>query len=993
MTALFEQAREQATPPPPPAGLGRLPSDSRTVGAAPPVRPPSGTWPGSSCFQSEETRKGRGISSETLPTPGREAFMDVPGLEGHRGPGPGLILRWNTLQVTGQVDVVLHFHGFSGRGAAMDLARDKEGASGLDWGDPRGLDPAPGRTRPTLGLLPRGHFYGGRSGAGYDFPALIRPGGARELIRWSLERFAARVGAGALTAGRLILTAHSGGGAALWRVLDDLDPHEVHVFDALYQSPAPLLRWAGRRILRDTAAPADRLETYMQEQGGALRVLYTASGGTAGNSLEARRQLEALLAAQPALRRWYAVERTAASHGEVPRRYGWRLLADAGAALPDLSSPGTPSTPAPPGARPSLRLGSRGEAVRAAQRRLNAVHVRELAAGRPGLPAAPLGEDGTFGRGTHAATVAFQQLAFPGETRRHDGVIGAATWARLESWPGSSTPARPGEAVDLSDPDTPDPDTSEPDAADPEASEFPDEEEAEAAPPPLPVTAKARAVPPGDPVPFAPPPAPGSFWPLHTNDREGRRVSYLTAAGHTVGRAGRAFLAQRKGTRDGRPAARWHVGLDLFARAGDTVVACEAGRIVAFGFFYQAKSGQRTFGLLVAHPGVVVNYGEVTADSLTRHGLAVGSEVRAGQPIAFVSDTNMLHFETYLPGTTRTARWWQGDPRPPTLLNPTRYLLFLQEHGLGSEAPAPAAPGELETDPPDAPPPLTGPRVPPGFRAVTRRGAVRGLARYGGGRVDETLRALVRAGRLTLPDDDLDTFQRVANVETGGLIQGLNTWDSAAVSLGFMQWTLQHGKLQEWIRRAGAAFRRYGIELDTGRTYTWTREGRTVSEQGAILGAATLGELRWDGWAQRFFGAGLDEEIIVAEVALAREHLRRHLAGLRAHLGDTDLFRAFNGHYGASLRVRGLFQAASNNLPVAARRGTAAALHAAGEASTGRFTEALEAALLEAYRERGDTGSRILSETRTGARGVRAARGEQPDGGGAHQEPSRGPSP
>lgn len=148
-----------------------------------------------------------------------------------------------------------------------------------------------------------------------------------------------------------------------------------------------------------------------------------------------------------------------------------------------------------------------------------------------------------------------------------------------------------------------------------------------------------------------------------------------------MGRAGRAFLARRQGVRDGQALPRWHVGLDLQARAGDPVVACEAGRIVDFALFYRARSGQRTYRLLVAHPEVVVNYGEVTADSLTRHGLAVGDSVRAGQPIGVVSDTNMLHFETYTQGTVRSFQWRQGDPRIGALLNPTCYLLALQARG------------------------------------------------------------------------------------------------------------------------------------------------------------------------------------------------------------------------------------------------------------------------------------------------------------------------
>ena len=67
------------------------------------------------------------------------------------------------------MDVVVHLHGYSGRREKMTLVRDKEPASGLDFTDP--ADPsARGRTRPTLAVLPRGHYFGGNSGAGYSFP-------------------------------------------------------------------------------------------------------------------------------------------------------------------------------------------------------------------------------------------------------------------------------------------------------------------------------------------------------------------------------------------------------------------------------------------------------------------------------------------------------------------------------------------------------------------------------------------------------------------------------------------------------------------------------------------------------------------------------------------------------------------------------------------------------------------------------------------------------
>lgn len=92
-----------------------------------------------------------------------------------------------------------------------------------------------------------------------------------------------------------------------------------------------------------------------------------------------------------------------------------------------------------PGPRPTLRRGASGDAVRDAQTRLNAVHVRQTAAGSSGLDGAPLTVDGHFGALTGRAVRAFQQLAFPGQPAEHDGVLGPRTWAALDA--ASVTPA------------------------------------------------------------------------------------------------------------------------------------------------------------------------------------------------------------------------------------------------------------------------------------------------------------------------------------------------------------------------------------------------------------------------------------------------------------------------------------------------------------------------------------------------------------------------
>ncbi|NJL22478.1 MAG: peptidoglycan DD-metalloendopeptidase family protein, partial [Leptolyngbyaceae cyanobacterium SM1_3_5] len=213
----------------------------------------------------------------------------------------------------------------------------------------------------------------------------------------------------------------------------------------------------------------------------------------------------------------------------------------------------------------------------------------------------------------------------------------------------------------------------------------------ESTPPPMTPTKAPMAVPSGNPAPFAPLPPAGSYWPIVTRISQGRTVSYTANDGSTVGWAGRRWLADRS---EGR---RYHVGIDLFANFGDPVVAIENGEIVHFYPFCCGET-KTTNALFVAHSNVVVNYGEVAPDSLRRTGLRVGSRVRAGQVIGYVGrnpgGSTMIHFEVYSPGTRRNAQWMKNAARPANVLNPTRYLLHLQEHGLvGTAGGTPVTPG------------------------------------------------------------------------------------------------------------------------------------------------------------------------------------------------------------------------------------------------------------------------------------------------------------
>lgn len=192
-------------------------------------------------------------------------------------------------------------------------------------------------------------------------------------------------------------------------------------------------------------------------------------------------------------------------------------------------------------------------------------------------------------------------------------------------------------------------------------------------------TKEPAPVPTTNPVPFAPAPPAGSYWPVVTSHRQGRAVNYLATDGTYVGgNASRRFLADRSS------GARYHVGIDLYGNLGDPVVAIEDGRIVNFYPFCCGET-KTTWALLVEHSQVVVNYGEVAPDSLRRVGLSRGDTVRAGQVIAYVGrnpgGSTMIHFETYVKGTRANKSWRKNQTRPSELLNPTKYLLYLQAHG------------------------------------------------------------------------------------------------------------------------------------------------------------------------------------------------------------------------------------------------------------------------------------------------------------------------
>lgn len=282
-------------------------------------------------------------------------------LRAHGGTGANVLLRWNDVPSdTRSIDVVVHLHGYCGLPPNAQMLRAVAARSGLDLS---------GRTRPTLAILPRGRRItreevqkkqallnerarqSGKKPATarsdvYTFPALLRDDGAglAALINAALQWFARTVlsrGAGAtVPIARLILTAHSGGGAALDRLValharrKLCNPDEVQAFDALYSQANGLKSWVSARLRADRGAAG---------YGGGLRVLYR--GGTQRWSEDLARLLPAR---GHALSRRYRAECTRVGHLEIPNAFGPALLRDAAADIAALQpcSGGAPSKPA-----------------------------------------------------------------------------------------------------------------------------------------------------------------------------------------------------------------------------------------------------------------------------------------------------------------------------------------------------------------------------------------------------------------------------------------------------------------------------------------------------------------------------------------------------------------------------------------------------------------------------------------------------------------------
>lgn len=144
----------------------------------------------------------------------------------------------------------------------------------------------------------------------------------------------------------------------------------------------------------------------------------------------------------------------------------------------------------------------------------------------------------------------------------------------------------------------------------------------------------------------------------------------------------------------------------------------------------------------------------------------------------------------------------------------------------------------------------------------------KGFVMSGGGQLKTKLQALKKAGKITLTDTEIKHLQAVAEVESSGLLQVINTWDSDGLSFGFIQYTMA-GKLQALIKEVPAAFKKYGIEVE-GDLVLKSKGNMKVE---GIKGIANEAELRSAHWSAKFYQAGFDDEIIIAQVGKAKKEI------------------------------------------------------------------------------------------------------------------------
>jgi D-alanyl-D-alanine carboxypeptidase len=262
----------------------------------------------------------------------------------------------------------------------------------------------------------------------------------------------------------------------------------------------------------------------------------------------------------------------------------------------------------------------------------------------------------------------------------------------------------------------------------------------------------------------------------------------------------------------------------------------------------------------------------------------------------------------------------------------------------------------------------------------------KGYSAYGGGKLKTKLETLRSQGKLNITNNEIELLHELARTESSGLVQAINSWDSAYMSMGFAQFTFIHkhnfpyrkimqiadvndlkrieknspqafklyfnksaepGKLQMLIQLAPEAFKKYGIELADNNIKWKDKKGNTHEVQ-PLKGLNALSELRSYDWAKKFYYAGLDDEVIIAQAKLTLYVLEMSLYTMQINIGNSY----FISYYKSSPALRGLIQEAYNNRPAyltAALKITSQLLLPKGKVSAQDFITVLKQQIVIQY--------------------------------------------
>lgn len=157
------------------------------------------------------------------------------------------------------------------------------------------------------------------------------------------------------------------------------------------------------------------------------------------------------------------------------------------------------------------------------------------------------------------------------------------------------------------------------------------------------------------------------------------------------------------------------------------------------------------------------------------------------------------------------------------------------------------------------------------FATKIKKGSVKGFSKYGGGSVRERLTEMARAGQVKLSGEQVAVIAAMAEVETGGQIGCVQTYDDQVVSVGFKQVVLGHGSLEKIITQAPAGFAKHGIVIDYTRTYVkkgWDKQPHQFA------GCDDVEELRSPEWAIKFYFASMEPDVVAAISTLALAELK-----------------------------------------------------------------------------------------------------------------------